>query len=221
MTYLQLLQALHREAGLAGSAPSSVTGTTGMPQKLANWIAAAWIEIQSARKWSFLLTEQDVSLTVGKRDYEVVADLGLTDVREFDQAFAASMLPDGSDLGRLRWQSWQAFREQYGLAAVVPARPSKVTPMLPTKLRFDTEPDQAYKVRLAYYMTAEQLANNTDTPSLTEEEQWVIVWRALMFYAAHEGAADVYGDAQVKYQSAFSLLTQRYLPQIGFGAPLA
>jgi hypothetical protein len=100
MTYLQLLQALHREAGLAGSAPSSVTGTTGMPQKLANWIAAAWIEIQSARKWSFLLTEQDVSLTVGKRDYEVVADLGLTDVREFDQAFAASMLPDGSDLGR-------------------------------------------------------------------------------------------------------------------------
>lgn len=221
MNYLQMLQALHAESGIAGTAPATVTGLGGMAQKLAGWIASAWVEIQSARKWTFLLTERDVTLTAGKRDYEVVADLGLLDVREFDPGFAATMLPDGSDIGRLRWQNWLAFRDQYSLADPVPGRPSVVTPKIPTVLRFDTLPDQAYKVRLSYYMTAEQLANGTDTPSLTEEEQWVIIWRALMFYAAHEGAADVFADAQAKYKSAFSLLTQRYLPQIGFGAPLA
>jgi len=39
MTYLQLVQALHREAGLAGSAPASVSGQAGMAAKLVGWIA--------------------------------------------------------------------------------------------------------------------------------------------------------------------------------------
>jgi len=221
MSYLTLLQDLHRESGIAGAAPTSVTGVSGMPAKLAAWIASAWQEIQSARKWAFLRKEADVLLTAGKRDYMLLADLGIADVREIDQTFAVVMLPDGSDMGRLSWLPYTDFRDRYGLSTPETARPSVATFILPTQLRLNTLPDQAYKLRISYWRTATVLAAASDEPTITTEEQAVILWRALMFYAAHEGAADVFADAQAKYKSAFSLLTQRYLPQIGFGAPLA
>lgn len=219
MNYLQLVQALHREAGLAGSPPAGVTGLSGMPAKLAAWVQAAWLEIQSARKWSFLLQESTVSLVVGQQEYDVVADWALTHVREFDQSWALMRLPDDSPAGPLRWWSHFRFRECYG-AGVGSGMPGVAALVAGSKVRFNALPDQAYKARLAYYMTAEQLAANTDTTSLNEEEQWVIVWKALMQYAAHEGAADVFGTAQAKYQAAFGLLCQRYLPAMSFGAPL-
>lgn len=221
MSYLTLLQDLHRESGIAGAAPTSVTGLSGMPAKLAAWIASAWQEIQSARKWAFLRKEADVPLTAGKRDYMLLADFGLSDVREIDQTFAAVMLPDGSDMGRLSWLPYTDFRDRYGLSTPDTARPSVATLILPTQLRLNTLPDQVYKLRISYWRTATVLAAASDEPTITTEEQAVILWRALMFYAAHEGAADVFADAQAKYKSAFALLAQRYLPQIGFGAPLA
>lgn len=221
MSYLTLLQDLHRESGIAGAAPTSVTGLSGMPAKLAAWIASAWQEIQSARKWAFLRKEADVLLTAGKRDYMLLADFGLSDVREIDQTFAAVMLPDGSDMGRLSWLPYTDFRDRYGLSTPETARPSVATLILPTQLRINTLPDQDYKLRISYWRTATVLAAASDEPTITTEEQAVILWRALMFYAAHEGAADVFADSQAKYKSAFALLAQRYLPQIGFGAPLA
>lgn len=219
MTYLQLVQALHREAGLAGSAPASVSGQAGMAAKLVGWIAEAWTFIQTERKWSFLLTEADVTLTVSQRDYTLAA-LGLTNVREFDPLWAGTLLADGSDIWRLYWLPYAAFRERYGLLPSVAGRPTRVTLIGNTTLRFDVVPDAIYKARLAYWQTAATLTANADVPAINEEEQWVIVWQALMLYAAHEGAADVYADAQAKYKKAFNLLCQRYLPDISFGAPL-
>lgn len=219
MTYLQLVQALHREAGLAGAAPASVTGNNGMAAKLVNWIAEAWTFIQSERKWDFLQSETDVTLTATQRDYTLTA-LGLNNVREFDVQWAATLQPDGSDPWRLLWMPYLAFREQFGLVDATPGRPARVTLIGADKLRFDLVPDMAYKARLPYWTKAVTLAANSDTPAIADEEQWVIVWRALMLYAAHEGAADVYGDAQAKYLAAFNLLCQRHLPSMSFGAPL-
>lgn len=221
MTYLQLLQSLHREAGVAGAAPSNVTGLSGMAAKMADWLATAWVDIQASRRWSFLLTEADVALTVGQRDYDVATGLSLPYVREFDTSFAGLLRPDNTPIGPVRWMPYTDFRGRYGMAAPESGQPSGMTLVGGSTLRLNTLPDEAYKLRLAYWQAAEKLAASTDTPSLNEEEQKIIVWRALMYYAAHEGAADVYGDAQAKYQAAFALLTQRYLPQIGFGAPLA
>lgn len=220
MNYLQLLQALHREAGVAGSAPASVTGLSGMPAKLAAWIAAAWTEIQSARRWSFLLTEADVSLVSGQQDYDLVTDWTLQDVRELDRTWGAIMLPDGSDKSRLGWLPYPNFRDAYGLGDPQDGRPQYVTVVRGNLLRFNARPDQAYKARLSYYLTAESLAANADVPSLAAEERWVIVWKALMLYAAHEGAPEVFADAQAKYRAAFSLLCQRYLPDISLGGAL-
>ncbi len=219
MTYLQLLQALHRESGVAGSAPGSVTGLSGMPAKLAAWIVEAWLDIQASRKWTFLRAESDVSLTVGVQDYAVAA-LGLP-VREFDTDWAASMQADGSDKQRLYWIAQEAFRDRYGLDDPQSERPSRVSLMNGVTLRFNTLPDSAYKVRLAYWKSATALATNGDTPTLADEDCRAIVWRALMMYAAHEGAGDVFADAQAKYQMAFARLCQRYLPAISLGGALA
>lgn len=220
MTYLQLLQALHRESGIAGAAPGDVTGLSGIAAKMADWLATAWVDIQTSRKWSFLLTEADVALTVGQRDYDVVTDLSLPYVREFDTSFAGLLQPDDTPIGPVRWMPYAEFRGRYGMATPESGQPSSMALVAGSTLRLNTLPDEAYKLRLAYWQTAEKLVASTDTPSLNEEEQKIIVWRALMYYAAHEGAAEIYGDAQAKYQTLFSVLCQRYLPNITFGAPL-
>ncbi len=218
MTYLQLLQALHRESGVAGAAPASVTGLSGMPAKLAAWIVEAWLDTQASRKWTFLRAESDVSLTVGVQDYTVAA-LGLS-VREFDTDWAATLLPDGSDIQRLRWLSQEAYRDRYGLTTPQNGRPAYVALLNGVTLRFDALPDVAYKARLSYWKAATTLAANGDTPPIADEDCRAIVWKALMLYAAHEGAGDVFADAQAKYQAAFARLCQRYLPSITLGGAL-
>ena len=70
MTYLQLLQALHRESGIAGAAPGDVTGLSGIAAKMADWLATAWVGYPDVAQVVFLLTEADVALTVGQRDYD-------------------------------------------------------------------------------------------------------------------------------------------------------
>jgi hypothetical protein len=53
MTYLELVERLYSETGLAGQAPTAVTGQSGMKAKLLNWIGDAWLEVQTARAWPF------------------------------------------------------------------------------------------------------------------------------------------------------------------------
>lgn len=199
MNFLELCKQVKEEAGLSSTALPSVTSATGIDAKIVKWVQQAWERIQ-AYQWRTLYAELVFATTAGKRTYNVATDLLHTDVREFDTSIAK--LSDGTTNFGLEWLDYFVqYRPQFFLSTPQSRRPQYVTyTQHDNVLQFEATPDAAYIVTLPYYMTAERLANNTDTPTLPEELHWLIVWRALMFYAAFDNAPGLYNTADINYR---------------------
>ncbi len=86
MTFLELCQRTHAEAGLAGSGPTSPLGQSGMNAKVVNWVRDAWNDIQQMHNdWNFLWKSSNVTLLAGSRSYTPVA-AGVADLNIIDRA---------------------------------------------------------------------------------------------------------------------------------------
>ena len=199
MNFLELCRQVKEEAGLSNTSLASVASTTGVDTKIVKWVQQAWERIQGY-PWRTLYNEMAFTTTAGKRVYSLATDLLHTDVREFDESIAK--IGDGSNLYELGWLDYHVeFRPKYFLSTPTSQRPRYVTyTRHDNTLQFESTPDAAYTVTLPYYMTAERLAANTDIPTLPEEMHWMIIWRAVMFYAAYDNAPGLYSTAEVNYR---------------------
>lgn len=210
-TYVQLCQRLRQEAGVAGTGPSTVASQTGMYQKLVNWVQRAWIDIQgSAPYWRFLRNQYTGTLTIGTRTYNVVTDLLLNYVDKWDPEGAWIYRTSDADISQIEWLTYPEFRRQFP-GGWGTGRPQIVAEWQGDNLVFDKIPDYAYTIRFDYWMTPEKLTNDSDVPAAPEHYHDIIVWRALMMYAASEGAPELLQYARAMYSP---MLIQLKLDQL-------
>ena len=215
MTYLQLCQRVIQEAGISSSL-STVTSQSGMKQKVVDWVALAWIEIQNKRDWDFLWESTVFSATIGQRDYSPVNNLQLdpslsTYVTDSFRIYETDIgLGDQSMLSYVPWATWRTGSLSTG--AVSSGRPSQFTILPNNNIRFDVTPEAGYTIYFDYYRTPVSLVNNTDVPALPEQFHSIILYQALIHYAAEEDASEIYQDAQIQYQSIMNDLLNSSLP---------
>lgn len=220
MTFLELCQRVAREAGLA-TQHTAVTGNDGDLERIADWVAEAWTEIQSHNdRWDFLWCEFDFLTVATYRDYDPSSTTA--NVWEYD-TFKAYATADGEayeyPLIYVPFSDWKA--QNYELGEIDTAKPTHFTKLPNNRIRLNTYPDEEYKVQGSYYKSPIVLAADADTPAVGSQHHMAIAWLALKKYGVYEEAADVVTLAEREYDKMFTHLVQQELPQVTVGsAPL-
>jgi hypothetical protein len=219
MTYLQLFQRAHQESGIAGAAPSAVTGQTGKLLKLVNWVADAWTQIQLERdNWLFMWKEFTFDTVADTRDY-LASDYSITDLALWDRnsflIYKTSL--DTSDQNFLMYNAYPQWRQDYrqGMAARPTDRPQLFTILPNNKVRFEPMPDAAYTIDGEYKRVTQLFSADGDVPTgLPDDFHMIIVWQALKFYGFYEDAPDVLDMAETFYDNLLVRLEEQQLPEM-------
>ncbi len=186
-TFLQLVQDLHRECGAAGTAPTTVTGNVGEPDRLVQWIKEADMEIQNLWvNWKFLrdtsfsedTTASTATMagpsTLGYWDFETFRiDDELLDVVEYEQV-------KGEILDTTEGQ------------------PGRVIIMPDGSLKFEPVPDAAYTITADHFVdpATNIMSADGDVSAIPTQFHRAIVGQGLLYYANYENApeAKVYAE---------------------------
>jgi hypothetical protein len=205
MNYLDLCKTTHSEGGIAGAGPATAVNQTGMSAKIARWVRDAWIDLQSLYpNWKFLRKRETKTLEAGEREYGLVSDLGMPNVRKWDNDLLFITDPDTGYRAPLKFVEYPDFEATY--SQFNPGKPSVFTVMPDFTLAFNATPDKAYVVTFNYWMTGERLVDDDDIPSIPEDHHMTIVWLALSRYGTHEGARNEKKDYQSEYLAALRRL---------------
>ena len=218
MTFLELVQRLHSEAGMSGATPTTVTATTGEASRAASWIASAYQDIQNMRPdWNFLSEDFSFSTVAGTQTY-TPATAGAT--------FFSSWVTDDirvylttDDEQYLYYEPWDAFKYLYlfGSSRTLQQRPSVVSVNTDNSIFLWPIPDATYTINGMYRQEPKSLTVAGDEPVFPVEFHIAIVWRALMYYAGYEGANGVYAHARSEFDRVLNRFEVNQLPQFRWG----
>ncbi len=189
MTYLQLLQTLHRECGAAGVAPASVTNLTGEAARLAGWVQQANLDIQNLwENWKFLRSTDSRALTPGDNTLDAPDGMGdgMWDLDTF------KIIPEGDTVAsEVLAAEYDEVKTEEVDTADGPVW--RVVVMPDNSLRFESTPEDADTFQADYYRepNAAELTAADDEPSIPARFHRLIVGRALVLYANFEGADEI------------------------------
>lgn len=230
MNYLALVQDLARQSGtLAGGVTiSSVASLTGRAEKLANWIASAWTDIQNQRRWNWLRSTFSASLIVNTTQYTATS-LGLArfgswmgDTRYYRALTIYDPDTGQSDETELTQIPYEEWREKYDRGTHDANRPIEWAISPARELCFGPKPDQVYTIRGEYWKTPQTLSDNTDEPEAPDHLHKIIVYRAMELMAQADESVLSLQMAQREYQRLFASMANECLPAVSTDAgPLA
>jgi hypothetical protein len=222
MTYLSLFQRAHQESGIAGAAPTAVTGQAGKLLKLVNWVADAWTQIQLERdNWLFMWEEFTFDTVADQRDYLASAfgPTPVTDVYKYDRGsflihLASLTTVDQNFLPFEVYREWRKNNRQ-GMTARPTERPQKFTLLPSNKIRMEPMPNAVYTIEGEYKRTTQLFTTDADVPTdLPDDFHMIIVWQALKFYGFYEDAPDVLDMAETFYDNLLVRLEENQLPDM-------
>lgn len=220
MTFLDLCQLLVRETGLAGNGPTSVSTQVGILKKVVDWVSRAYEDVQNEEEnWRWLWRKTTLVTEVGKREY-TPAELGLTDFNQWiEQSFFARR-PVETQRFPLEYMDYEQFNNMF---LVNQDSQPLIYTFLPNKnLMIDVAPRAAETWEFEYWRVPFEFVNNGDTPAFPSHHHKIILYRAMMLYAADEEAPNIYADAQTQYDKRLSKLRDAELVEPHFhGVPLA
>ncbi len=227
-TFLKLVQRLFSETARQGVAPTTTVSQSGMNQRLINWINTAYEDIQNLHEtWIFRRKEFEFSTIAAQANY-TYNEVGLTDLASWffnpdhNHVSGIRAFLTENDEQDLIFFPWEDFRANYLYSAnrSVTTRPTVFTIKTDQSIQLWAIPDKVYTINGEYIAIADTLDGDTDTP-VFNQYQMIIVWRALMFYGAFEGAPEVYAHAENEYKALLRKLEFNQLPRMGYGPPLA
>lgn len=214
-TYLQIVQDAWLESGLSGPAPTTLVGLVGIQRRMAGWVSQAWVDVQEFRaNWPWMLKEFSFTTSVGKRRY-TLSELLLTNVDQFSfdrpTIYKISAGPQTEAfMDTTTNDHWYNFLR----LALTPNSEPKFIFVDPATndLLLHPVPDGEYRISLRYYQVPQVLSRDTDVPRLPPNRRWddIIMWRALWYYAYHDGAPDLLVEAERKYEEKIQTLDNRY-----------
>ena len=203
MNYLQLCQTLRQEAGAAESGPASVTSQTGESLRFVNWVARAWLKIQTSRNaWRWMHATTTKALSESTANYAktsfVASRFGRWDKTNWVVYATADGLTTCTPMVEIPYDE---FERKYIHRSVSDGRPVEYAIGPDDSVWIGPAPDSTgYTVRFRYFKSAQTLSNNTDEPELPADYHWIIVYEALKYYARREAAPEIMADAIRNYE---------------------
>lgn len=230
MTFLELVQRLHSETARQGVAPSTVISQSGMNARLVNWIQTAYEDVQSEHETWFFRREPFTFPTIILTQNYSKSSIPLPNLAAFRvnpdpnrlSGICMYASADANDETDLSYVPWDRYREtyQFGSFRNQIERPTVCTLQPDTSLEIWPSPDAVYTVSGEYYLNTQVMVANDDEP-IFPDYHMIIVWKALMYYGAFEGAPEVYAHGQNQYDLLLSKLEITQLPKMSYGPSLA
>lgn len=223
MTFLELCAALHREAGISGTAPSSVVSQVGEANRLVNWVADAWSDIQMSRTdWTFMRGTFTFQTEQGKYSYTTlecnIPTVGRFRNFDYNKMRIYQNTLGVSDQTKLNPSFYEDYLDEYLTGQQVQSRPICFAVQPENKnLLLGYIPNTVYTVTGEYHKKPQVLAAHDDVPDIPSEYHMMIVWEALKSYANFESAPEVLGQAEKKLKPYKSAMIQDFLPQVKLG----
>jgi hypothetical protein len=226
MTFIELVNRLRVECGVSGPALSTAQNLTGESARMANWINAAWTDIQTSRDdWQWLRAESTFNTTAQQQFYTATeAGIGSTFANWKRDSFRCSTVGENyADEQIINFLDYAEFRNlyMYGNQRTTYTRPVIVTVAPDKKVGLGSTPDKAYVIGFEYYQKPVTLSADADEPALPTNFHLIIVYRAMMYYGGYEAASEVYQRGEAEYQRLYQRLLVDQMPPITTGPPLA
>lgn len=221
--FLDLVQRLSFEAGIAGSGPTTVLNASGQTADLCNWINQSWLDIQTKhRDWDFMRVTPGVSFTTvaGQLIYTPAQAGVAAGVTAWKRDTFRVYLTSAGTPSEIRMKFWEYddWRDTFQISAL---RTSQVQPVnftiLPNLSLGLQCPLAGYTITGDYFSIPVGFAADTDIPSLPNQFIMLIVWDALLNYAYFESAPEVLARAKEQSNKLWTRLEHQRLPQI-YGA---
>lgn len=223
MNKLQLCQRLQKEAGVGGAAISTTVDQTSILGRLVTWIEGAYEDIQSRSPyWEFLRNDFSFNTIIGTANYVKTA-IGLEELGSWkDDSFRVYLdtVNDEHWLNCIGWDSLRDYR-LIGASTSTTGKPIEFAVKPDKSIQVWPVPDDEYTISGEYYKRAQTMAENTGEPLFPSRFHMVIVWRALMMFAADQEATVLYAHAQKEYKRTLFALENDQLPGVGTWEPLA
>jgi hypothetical protein len=220
MNFLQLVQRTKREAGISGGGPNTVDGQTGEMLRLVDWVRDAYVDVQNSQPaWNWLHKTASVILPPTSQIFHPVSNWDIYPLKYMPDSFWLYSTEDGPAFGGYLTNEDYSKIRLYSTPQV--ARPTAFI-ILPTReIKFNAVTDKEYNLTLDYYATAEEMVADSDTPSMPEQYQMAIVWKAIQYYADYEEVPYLRQTSTLKYTQLYDQMLRTETPQIHFGGPLA
>ncbi len=202
-TFLELTKDLARESGtLSPDQMTAVTGQSGRPLKMVEWVNEAWLRIQRKRRdWFWMRAETTKTLTAGTARYaggsapwsitrfgEFIDDTD--DLQPFSLYVTATGESDEHVLGQISYEAWyEKYARGPGLLTANRHRPIEYAISPAGEVCFGPVPDAStYTVRLIYQKSPQTLSADGDIPELPTHYHDLIVWEAKRLLLLHDKA---------------------------------
>lgn len=225
LSFLQLVQRLHRESGTSGTPPATTVNQSGDALRLVNWISTAWMDIQNdCTEWYFMRQPVAFNTTANKQVYSA-AECGITTFGNFKKdsfRFYRVSAGVGSEL-MLAYMPYDDFRNVHLFGS------NRLRVQLPINFSIDPSknfvlgptPDDVYNVNGEGYALPTELTLDTDRPTMPAQYHMAIVWRALMYYGTYENAPEAYSRGETEFKRLLRRLYSDQAPDITPGGALA
>jgi hypothetical protein len=223
MTFLELVLRTRLECRSSGAAPDTVVDLSGMNKKFVNWVAQAWIEIQSSQEyWKFMRQEFSFPVVAGVAEYPPYAQVGdhanLADFRFWhEDTFRLYLTASGLvDEQLLAYEpDYDGFRNCFRYGVRQPGRPGLFT-LRPRDeaVMFDVTPEAAYTCVGDYQIEPVLLVANDDTPVVDDRFHMLVVYGAMEKYGVDQAAAEVIARARLEKAPLMGEFERKYLPKV-------
>ena len=230
MNFLQLINRTRVECGVSGASTALTTaqGLTGESARIASWVNAAWVDVQTAKEdWQWKREPVQFNTVTQQQTYTPTqAGVGATFANWKRDSFRCSSVGQNyADEQLLNYMDYTTFRNlyQYGTMRTTYARPVVVSiaPGGDKDLAFGSIPDQPYVITGEYYKAPYELAADADAPDIPSRFQLIVVYRAMMFYGGYTAAPEVYQRGEFEFKRLMNRLNIDQLPTVVSGPPLA
>lgn len=232
MRLLDIVNRARRECGVSGNALLSVTGALTMEgQRFVDWATDAWNDLQLEKNdWQWMRKGASFQTVAGQPLYTLAqanaTDLAMWKRDSFRCYLTATGMPDEMILAPFEYDTWRNVF-QFGTARVTTGRPiAFAVQPLDHSLAIGPLPDNVYTVVGEYYRQPTALALDADDPASPGNDfptryHMLLVYMIMDAYASYESAPEVAARAAKGKLRMKSMIMRDFLPQIGFGAPLA
>jgi len=200
-----------------GAGPLTTINQVYEVGRFVTWIDSAYEDIQiRSAVWQFLRFSFSFHTTAGKRNYNKV-EMGVPDMASWiPDSFKFYMTSTGVNGEMwLEYWPWQDFYYTYEFGANQAIQgPPKYFTIKPDKtISYWPTPDGDYTISSEYYRRPFVMTADDDEPVFDPHHHMIIVWQALMFYAADAAAPEKYAAGQKEFNKKLQKLELDELPE--------
>lgn len=220
MNRLELAQQLRSDCGISGSDATTI-GARGEWLDVVSWIDRALrdIELQHNSDWLWMRKSASFVTVAEQAEYPYdSAPLSLTNFgRWINDTFRIYKTSISNEIRLNQWKDYDQFRDAWLISTLRTsyAQPSEIV-ISPSKslILALTPNDTSYTVTGDYQRKPQVLALDDDTPEMPERYHMAIVYRAMMFAAIKESAAELYDFGKEEYRRLQAQMEIDQLPRL-------